>query len=219
MKVIDKINKIALDNYFKRVNFKYHLLPLVREAVDSYSESIQDYGAVGVDLEVLSENWKTYYEAQENEIWSDSIFLSLGHLPVFGIRAVVPVKGRTRVLSEQQARLVFSQTISGDVFAILYPPKSEVMAMKKDGYIIDRWGNPLDISLKQVVKLLKLTLLINAYCKAVLFPNRKALKLMAQVEAKDSVMSNGGSRLWVLIMYLVKSVKGVARLYGVGTPK
>ncbi|AUJ35192.1 hypothetical protein [Vibrio vulnificus] len=218
MDVIDKINKIALNNYFKRVNFKHHLVPVIERVVEGFSESYKKYGVQQPNALVLSEDWELFYRSQKEEIWSDSVILSFGRLPV-GIRPIVPVKGRLKVLSEEQVTLSFSQSISGDVIASITPPKSEVMSCQKNSYVVERWDDPLDVTEKQILKVLKHSLMINAYCKTALFPNKKALKLMAKMEVKDSVLSNGGSRIWCWLMYLVKSVKGVARLYGVGAPK
>jgi hypothetical protein len=218
MKIIDKINKLALHNYFKRVNFRRHAVPMMRKAVDACEDLYENYGVYKPSVDVISEDWLDFYETQKNEVWSDLITVNLGVYPI-GLHPIIPVKNRSRVLTEAQAKLELTQTISGDIIVFLYPPSSEVLSSEKKSYIVEYWSDPLDITVKKLCKLIELTLKVNAYHKAILFPNKKASRLMALVQAKDSVISNGGSRIWVWVMYIIKTVKGVAKLYGLGSPK
>ncbi len=218
MEVIDKINKLALQNYFNRVNFRHHVVPIMKDAIEACDDLYESYGVTKPCVSVISEDWLFYFENQENEIWSDLITVNFGVYPI-GLLPVIPVKSRSRVLTETQAKLELSQTISGDIMVLLYPPRSELLKTEKKAYIVEHWNEPLDISTKKLRKLIELTLKVNAYHKAILFPNKKASRLMALVQAKDSVIANGGSRIWLWLMYIIKSIKGVAKLYGLGAPK
>jgi hypothetical protein len=209
--------QMQLQSSYKRINFKYSVIPRVKKAITESGKLFHDYGVPEPHLSVLSENWLSLRETTEKEYWTDSISINFGYLPL-RIEPIVPVKNRTRVVSEKQSSLVFSQSISGEVIALIYPPNSEFLETEKKCYVFDRWGDPHDITIKDIINILEFTLEINTYTQSLVFPNPKGVRNFIKLQVKDNVLSNGGSRMWVWITYLTKVILGVARMHGIGKP-
>lgn len=68
------------------------------------------------------------------------------------------------------------------------------------------------------MKLLYWTFELDLVCSAAVFPNLKAGRLLACLQARDEVLRNGGSRIWVWLRYVFFATRGVLRLYGIGKP-
>jgi hypothetical protein len=217
-KLIELANRMYLEAYFARVNWHAHLLPLVKTSVQEFSSELKKLNLKEPYLSVLSEDVrKGYFDHQESEIWGDSITVSLGCRPI-PARAVAPVKGRSKVLSEDQASLVISQSVSGSVVALIYPPSSEVAKPLKPYYMVDFWSNPGEIRSVHIKNLLQLMSETDMFCGAAIYPNKRGTKLLTKLQAKDAILANGGSRIWVWLQYIFQATKGVLRLYGIGKP-
>lgn len=222
-KLIKTANRMYLESYFSRVNWGAHLLPLIKVVVAEYSDTQRKFGPKELHLSefhlsIASEDaQKGLFVNQQSEIWGDSIEASLGSRPI-PARAVVPVNGRIKTLTEVQASLVFSQAVSGNVIALIYPPSSDVAMAKKPYFVVDMWKNPREIRPLHIRNLLRLTQEIDIYCSAAIFPNKKGARLLAWLHAKDSILAEGGSRIWVWIKNIFKGSAGVLRLYGIGKP-
>lgn len=217
-KLIEIADHMYLEAYFARVNWYAHLLPLVKTSVQKFSSELKKLNLKEPYLSVLSEDVrKGYFDHQESEIWGDSITISFGCRPI-PARAVAPVKGRSKVLSEDQASLVISQSVSGSVVALIYPPSSEVAKPLKPYYMVDFWCNPGEIRSVHIQNLLQLMNETNMFCGAAIYPNKRGTKLLTKLTAKDTILANGGSRIWVWLQYILQATKGVLRLYGIGKP-
>jgi len=217
MKPIEKLDRLRFESFCKRVNFKHCVIPAVKKAVEDGADIYEEYGAIKPYIHIISEEWLEYRESTENEIWSDSITINFGSRPL-PVRPVVPHKSRLKTLAEKQASMVISQSIAGDVVALIYPPKSDLLSSNKEYYVLERWSNPTEITAKSIEKLIKFTLEINSFTQTLVFPNSRGIKATIKLQAKAEVLANGGSRLWVWVIYIVKFIRGVAKMYGMATP-
>lgn len=214
----NKTNKTYRESWFSRINWIAHLVPTAKSAHQNFCSQLEGLDLPAPRISVVSEDVRAGYFAEQNEeLWTDSVSFSFGCRAVPG-KPVIPVKGRFRVLSEEQACLVLSQSLSGSVVALLYPPSSDVAKPLKPFYIVDFWNNPHEANQGRIVKLLKLTLETDYYCGAANYPNPIGQRIMAKLEAKDAVLANGGSRIWVWLKYVLRVSKGVLRLHGIGSP-
>ncbi len=203
---------------FARINWTAHLLPLAKAAVQEFSSIVETYGLQRPYISVLSDDVaRGYFGGQTDEIWADSILVSFGNRAI-PLQAVVPVKGRTRIVAEEQASLVFSQLASGNVLALIYPPTSELVQPLKPYYMVNCWRDPRDVSHSQIMELLSLMAEVDMFCGSITFPNPKGTRLLARLQAKDAAHANGGSRFWVWLQYIFRFAVGVLRLYGIGKP-
>lgn len=218
MKPIEKLNKLRFESSCKRINFKHCVIPVVKKSVEDGTDLYEEYGAIKPYIRIISEEWLEHRNSTENEIWSDSITIDFGRRPL-QVKPVVPHKYRLKALVEEQASLVISQSIAGDVVAVIYPPYSELLSANKKYYVFERWSDPTDITVNSINKLIKFTLEINNFTQTLVFPNSRGIKATIKLQAKDEVLANGGSRLWVWVIYIVKFIRGFAKMYGIGTPK
>jgi hypothetical protein len=217
-KLISRADRMYLEAYFAQVNWHAHLLPLVKNTVQEFSLELKKQNLQEPYLSVLSEDVRRgYFDHQKSEIWGDSITVSFGSRPI-PARAVAPVKGRSKILSEDQASLVISQSVSGSVVALIYPPSSEVAKPLKPYYMVDFWSNPREICPMHINSLLQLMNETDMFCGAAIYPNNRGTKILAKLQAKDAILANGGSRIWVWLQYVFQATKGVLRLYGIGKP-
>jgi hypothetical protein len=125
---------------------------------------------------------------------------------------VVPVKGRFRPLSESQASLAISQHVSGYVIAMIYPPSSDLAMPLKPFYVVDSWQNPGTVQPRQIRKLLGIMMEVDIFCGAEIYPNKKGTRLLTMLQAKDEILANGGSRVWVWLKTVFRVTKGVLKL-------
>lgn len=217
--LLQKADRCYARAYFARVNWSACFLDMATTVVAACANELpeNEFGKAYVSL-LGSEARKGLYSEQKSEIWGDSISITLGQRPI-PVTAVVPAKGKAHsLLSETRAALVFSQSVSGSVVAMIYPPSSDVARPKKDAYLVDFWADPSDVTKKQIKKLFRLFVEVDLFCGAAVYPNSTGLKLLAKLEAKDTVLANGGSRLWVWFKYAFRFTRGVLRLYGIGKP-
>jgi hypothetical protein len=213
-----KSDRTYYEAWFSRINWTAHLLPTAKLAAKSFFLEMDELKLDRPHLSVLSEDANAgYFDKQEEEIWTDSVSFTFGARPI-PAKAVVPVKGRVRTLVEERACLVLSQSLSGSVVALIYPPSSEAAKPIKPFYMAACWNNPNEASKEAIVKLLRLTTEADYYCGAANYPNGKGQRILATLEAKDSVLAQGGSRLWVWFKFALRLSKGVLRLHGIGSP-
>jgi hypothetical protein len=211
-------SRLRLEAWFARINWNAHLLPTVRGAVKEFSQESKVSGLGEVYLSVLSEDFsRGHYSNQKEEIWGDSITIGFGSRAV-PVRAVVKVANRQRVLAETRAALVISQTVSGGVVAFIYPPTSDVQASENRYYAVKYWQNPATARIPHILHLLKLTTQTDQYCGNEVYPNRRGARVMAKLQAKDSVIASGGSKIWMWLTYVYKATRATLRIYGIGSP-
>jgi hypothetical protein len=217
MKHLTKTAKFNLDSYFKRINFTYHVVPTAITAVNSNHDLYHEHGHEKPNIYIPSKNMAFEIKQAKEEIWTNSITISIGS-QALPIEPIIRVKSRTKILSEDGATLVLSQCASGGVIALIYPPKSLLLSSQLDCYVFERWDNPLEITHKSVSKSLDFLYKLNSYTSTCIYPNPIGIRLMTKLQARDEVFRNGGSRIWVWFRYLIKSIQGIARVYGIGTP-
>lgn len=216
--LLEKSERCHLEAYFARVNWNACFVEMAASVVKECAKELGASGFGNINISVLGcDSRRGGYEDQKSEIWGDSISVILGRR-IIPVGAVVPVRGRTSVLSESRASLVFSQSVSGSVVAMIYPPSSDVARSKKDFYVVDFWVNPSGVTKKQIKKIFRLFVETDLFCGAAVYPNSAGTKILAKLEAKDAVLANGGSRIWVWFMYTFRVAGGVLRLYGIGKP-
>lgn len=214
----ERTRRLYLETYFAKVNWNAHLVPLVQRVESEFSDELKMAGLKTPHLSLLSKDVRSgMYEEQKEELWGDSITISFGCRPVPGI-PVVRVKTRTRVLSEDQSTLVFSQSVSGSVVALIYPPSSDVAKPLKPYYMVRHWRNPGEVNERDVRHLLKLATKVDVFCGSYVYPNREGERLLVKLQVRDAVIADGGSPIWVNLMYILRFAGGVLRLYGVGKP-
>lgn len=217
-KLIESVDRMYLEAYFARVNWSAHLLPLAKKEVYEFCAELRKIGMAEPHLSVLSEEvGKGHFDNQQCEIWGDSVTVSLGYRPIPAI-ATAPVKGRLTALREEQTSLVISQSVSGSVLALIYPPSSDVARPIKPYYMVNSWSNPREIRSSHINKLLRLMSETDIFCGAAIYPNKMGTALLAKLQAKDAILASGGSRVWVWLQYIFQVTKGVLRLYGIGKP-
>lgn len=217
-KLIGIADRMYLESYFARVNWYAHFLPLAKTTTQEFSLSLKKLGLKEPYLSILSEDVRNgYFDHQQSEIWGDSISVSFGSSAI-PARAVAPVKGRLKMLTEERASLVISQSVSGSVVALIYPPSSDVAKPLKPYFMVDFWNNPRKIRSAHIRNLLYLMNEIDIFCSASICPSNRGTKLLAKLQAKDAILANGGSRIWVWLQYIFQFTKGVLRLHGIGKP-
>lgn len=217
-KLIETADLLYQEAFFSKVNWSAHLIPLAKETLADFCAELKTQGLPGPHVSILSDDvLKGRFENQEKEIWGDSISIRLGFRPI-PVSATAPVKGSLKLLKEEQASLVFSQSVSGGVIALIYPPSSEVAEPLKPYFMVDYWSNPRKIHSSHIKKLLHLMYETDIFCGAAIYPNSRGTKLLTKLQVKDAVLSKGGSRLWVWLQYVFLATKGVLRLHGIGKP-
>lgn len=202
---------------YAKINWHAHFLPIVKEAYKEFSIATRQEGLQSAFMTVLSEANAAEFNDATPICWSDSVSLTFGIRPV-PCRPVLQLKKGLWVLSETQASLVFSQSVSGAVTALIYPPSSEVGKPIKPYYAVAMELDPSLYTKSDVLGLLTLAFEVDIFCGARVFPNHRGGRLIAKLIARDSVIEGGGSKIWAWISYIFKSVSLVLRLYGIGGP-
>ena len=189
-KLIQSAERVHLEAYFARVNWRAHLVPVVVAEIQNFLSDLKPLGLKNPYWSIVRDDAnKGYYDNQKSEIWTDSITISLGFRPI-RVNAVVPVKGRFRTLSESQASLAISQHVSGYVIAMIYPPSSDLAMPLKPFYVVDSWQNPGTVQPRQIRKLLGIMMEVDIFCGAEIYPNKKGTRLLTMLQAKDEILAN-----------------------------
>lgn len=217
MKTSEKKKSLIINGAVNRVNFTHQVLPIVREAIEAATYLYTEHEIEKPRLHCLSEDRKIHEQTAKNPTWGDSITLNFGCIAI-GIPPTVNVKGNCRRMSEVQAKLVLSQTVSGDIFALIYPPYSEVLSSADNHYVVEHFARADAITVKAILKLIELTLTVNSFTGTLVYPNAKGARLMAKLESKQSAILSGGSAAWRYIRYLISFGKGIGKLHGIGVP-
>lgn len=209
---------MCVEARYARINWMAHIVPVAESAYTTFHRQLCDAHLQDMYTSRLSEDATSgLLDVPTKEWWSDSITFSFGNRSV-PVEAVVRVPGRAACLSEAQASLVISQAVSGAITAVIYPPSSDVSKPQKEYYLVGLELDPSAVSEAWLLGLLELTYEVDVFCGAHIFPNRRGGRLMAKLRAKDAVLSEGGSRLWVWLRYMFSATTGVLRLYGIGKP-
>lgn len=217
MRSIQRANRLAQEAKYRRLNFRYHVIPIVRKGLEEAQKLFREHGVVQIPPSITSELRHELEDTKET-IWTDSITVRFGSRGL-GIEPVVNLANQRAQLDENCGSLLISHSIAGHVMVMIAPPCSQVASSQKGNYLVEYWPDPCSLTVPKFHALLDLALKVSIFCSATTYPNTKGERLMASLQAKDSVLSNGGSRPWVWLMYIYNLVKGVARLYGMGAPK
>ena len=213
-----KLEKCRDEAYFARVNWVAHFIDIAIPTLNECAKALSDSGQAAPNIFHAAEDARLgRLDDQITEVWGDSISVNFGSRPISG-RPAVPVKGRTSILLEKRASLVFSQLISGAIGAMIYPPSSDVLAPISQAYMVSFWENPAKVTKKDIKKLFDLLVVVDSFCSAAVFPNSKGSRVLAKLEAKDAVLKNGGSRIWVWFKYTFRFVRAVLKMKGLGSP-
>lgn len=202
---------------YAKINWHAHFLPVIKEAFEEFCATTEQEGLQSFFMAVLSETEPEECNEKTPIFWSDSVSFSLGQRPV-PCRPVLQFDKGLHILSEKQVSLVFSQSVSGAVTALIYPPSSDVGRPIKPYYAVAIELDPASYSKVHILQLLTLAFEVDLFCGARVFPNYRGGRLMAKLIAKDSVIEGGGSKVWSWMYYIFKSVLLVFRLYGIGSP-
>jgi hypothetical protein len=211
--------KMRREAWFAHINWQAHAVTMFEECFDTFQKELADGGvATSMYWSSLRRDYERgHHRDVEREVWVDSICLSFGGRVLPGC-PVVPVKGRLSALAEAGSVLVLSQTYSGHVLAIIYPPWSEVCSSERSFYMVDAWSDPRHITRRKLTKLFQMALEADTYCSAGISPSRRSGRILASFRAKDEVLRNGGSRIWNWLKYVLAATRGTLRLYGIGKP-
>ena len=209
----ERANKEARESRYARLNWHAHVVPVVEESFAAFCSTLN---AARLSTPFISRLSDAQASAPLNEgseeIWGDSITISFGARPI-PIRAVIPVKGRLRVLSEVQAALVISQIAStGAVIALLYPPKSEISRPEKPYFVARYFRDPRDIRRKNVMSLLNETLHLDCRCASVVSSTRRCARLIARLRAREEAFSGRPSKLWGWARYMYLAIRALFTL-------
>jgi len=204
--------------YFARINWKHHLLDIAKMALADFERDLdRDHQDKPRSTIISEEVAKGLHDDAKKVIWGDSICVSFGARPVAGI-PVVSVKRQSTIMSEDCASLVISQFISGSVFAMIYPPCSEVLKPSKKCYMVAVWRNPRTATTKQIRGLLDLTHKVDLFCGTATYGNNTGAKLMAKLQAKDEGLSGGKSKIGANLRYAYYVLSVALKLHGVPVP-
>ncbi|MDM7857730.1 hypothetical protein [Thiopseudomonas acetoxidans] len=196
---------------YSHINWGVHMLPTIKQAADEFNQELSSQELPPVKLLIHSEESKGR-SAKKQELMGDQIEFYYDAQPI-DVPESVPGRDSIVELEEEKARLVFSQSLSGGISAEIYPPHSEIAHPVKESYVVNSWENPGLIGKDDILDLLRLTTKLNAYCGSINYPNPTGYKLLAKLEAKDAILSQGKSKLWTWINYYTRDSKAGGRFY------
>lgn len=174
--------KLALKRYYNRTNFETDAVQRVLEVVHAATWIYNSYGVSKPYTHHLKSN--PLFSPTLDDIWSDSISITFGGRSIAAER-LAGESGRLKALPESPAALVISQSIQGDVFAIIFPPGSKQSRTEKAHYAVRRWECPADIKPRHLVKLLEMTARADVFLSANRAFNKKGASLLADLSAID----------------------------------
>lgn len=210
----EQAETLRVQRHFDRLNFEAGAAHKLLRAATGAGWIYDTYGVGKPNYRHLK--YSPVFSAMQPDIWSDSVILRFGQRPVAHERFSGKQQHNSALL-ELPASLVISQSIHGDVVALLYPPKTDVSGTEKDCYIVKRWTNPSKIKVTQLVKLIEMTVRANVFLSALLPINKKGNSLLADLTAIDKKLAKPLVR-WqdklkkapALIGGIVRLVKSVA---------
>ncbi|PYE31506.1 hypothetical protein DFP83_1096 [Idiomarina fontislapidosi] len=199
--------KLALKRYCNRTNFETSAVQRVLEVVHGATWIYDSYGLSKPYTHHLKSN--PLFSPSLDDIWSDSISISFGGRSIAAER-LAGESGRLKALPESPAALVISQSIHGDVFAIIFPPSSEQTETEKAYYAVRRWDCPADIKQRHLVKLLEMTARADVFLSANRAFNKKGASLLADLSAIDNFYAKP------LVRWQDRVLKWFLKLVGAG---
>ena len=214
-KIASKAEKAALESYFARVNWKAHLVPIVREAVEEFGRKLEAEGYSRPYLSLLSEALSRgeIVLDSSNSHFGDSISIQFGVRPI-ATNSMAPLGKRPPILVEERSALVFSQlSASGMVMVLIYPPSSAASKPTQQHYLIGTYQNPSELRKSQIIKLLRDLFEIDLCCSTQTAPSAAGAKLLVKLEARASAIQSGSAGIFAYVKYLGYLVRGLWYLY------
>lgn len=206
-----KIDQTYSEVRYSHINWSIHLLPTAKQAAQEFAEEMQAQELPPVQLSVASEEQEAQ-GTKRPDVWADKIVFFYDARPVT-VPDVVPSSDGIANLVENQARLELSQALSGAITAEVFLPSSPIAKPVKSSYVLNTWENPGCIGKGELIQLLRLMTEVNHYCGSINYPNAKGYRLLAKLEAKDAILTQGKSRFWTWFNYYTRTSKGGARFY------
>lgn len=108
-KKIIKMNKVVFQNYCKKINFKFYLIPLVKKTIKENLNLFSSYETKPPYISIFSER-ENSSKKEDNQIYTDSIHLGFGQVPIPS--QLNKVKN---LITEKQVSVILSQSFTGDV--------------------------------------------------------------------------------------------------------
>jgi hypothetical protein len=218
-------HSIARERAYARLNWNAHVVPLVESRARALIAELTEAGEDAPYIDGLAEHgrmlrclWAIVEDDPEQlmkqnedqkEAWTDSLQVDFGSRPL-PLRAVVPVKGRTRVVAERRAVLLFSQLPSGAVAILLFPPSSEVAKPEPVSYLVRLLDDPRNLTEGMVNGFLRQLYTLDRTCSAVSLRSRAAKRCLRGLAARDAATRGKGPAPW-LVKWLWATVKLLAK--------
>lgn len=203
--LLKKADQTLNEVTYSHINWGVHMVPTIKQAAEEFNEELSAQGLPQVRLLIQS-------ESNGDDVAADRIEFYYEPQPI-EVPDVIPGRERFAGLQEQKARLAFSQSLSGGISAEIYLPHSEIAHPAKASYVVAAWENPGLIGKDNILELLRLTAELNAYCGSINYPNPRGYKLLARLEAKDAILTQGKPRFWAWFNYFTRASQGGARFY------
>ncbi len=214
-----KIDQTYSEVKYSHINWGVHMLPTIKQAAAEFNAEMEKLELPQVQLSIRSENpKKSRSRAKARQELGDQVEFYFEPQPLH-LEENVPGREMLDDLLEEQARLVFSQSLSGGISAEVFLPHSEISRPVKESYVVDSWANPGLLGKGKVMELLQMVAELNNYCSAANYPNAKGYQLLSKLESRDLILTQGKSRLWTCFNYFTRDPKAGARFYTSGPRK
>lgn len=196
---------------YSHINWGVHMLPTIKQVADEFNLQRKSQELPPVKLSIDSEK-NVDKTAKKSAPTGDKIEFYYDAQPI-DVPDNVPGSQKIVELTEEKARLVFTQSLSGATKAELHLPHSKISHPAKASYMVNSWKNPGLIAKDEILALLNLTTELNAYCSSINYPNPIGYKLLAKLEAKDAILSQGKCRILTWFNYYTRDAKAGGRFY------
>lgn len=213
-KIASKAEKAALECYYARVNWKAHLVPVVREAAKDFGQQLEAEGYSRPHFSLLSESVsREEIILDPSNHLGDSITIQFGVRPIAS-NSMAPLGKSSPLLVEKRAALVFSQTAaSGMVVVLMYPPSSTAAKPTQPYYLIGTYQNPSELGRLKINKFLRDLFEIDLCCSTQTAPSAASAKLLVKLEARAAAIQSGSKGIFAYVKYLGYLVRGLWYLY------
>ena len=98
---------------YRKLNFKHHVIPLITKTIDLNVSKSSVFKNSGYEVRILSET-PSYLDSNIGDFNGDSICISFPSELIL----IEKVNGVKETISESKAKLIISQSINGNLFAI-----------------------------------------------------------------------------------------------------
>lgn len=203
--LLKKAGQTLSEVTYSHINWSVHMVPTAKRAAEAFNEMLTEQQLPLVQLSVHS-------ETSQDGVAADRIEFYYEPQPI-EVPEVIPCHERLAGVQEEKARLVFTQSLSGGISAKVCLPYSEIAHPVKSSYVVAAWENPGLIGEGTIIDLLRLTVELNTYCGSINYPNQRGYKLLAKLETKDAILTQGRSRFWAWLNYFTRDSQGGARFY------